>query len=64
MRGNAEEDRQVTDISLAEVFSTQDQDKLRTMKQQIGEVGDHEAENVHLADVSRHPTIPLSSSQA
>ena len=64
LRGNAEEDRQATDIPLAEVFSPQDQENLRIMKQQMEEVKDHKAANVHLADISKHPSIPLSSSQA
>ena len=52
LRGNAEEDRQATDIPLAEVFSPQDQENLRIMKQQMEEVKDHKAANVHLAGPS------------
>ena len=59
LRGIEDEDdqNQTTDINLVEVLNSQ-RDEEEEVK------GNQEAANVHLTDVSKHPSIPLSSSPA
>ena len=69
-RVKGEEESQRRDINLGEVFCQQDQERLQILRRQNcpeqeeeerTQVKDEQGANVLLADVSKHPSIPLSS---